>query len=72
MIATAVSEMVRNIVRFADAGEVVVELLEEPRRGIRVVARDTGPGIPDVEPGAARRLQHLPRPGPGPARAPAG
>lgn len=49
MIATAVSEIARNIVRFADGGEVVVELLEEPRRGLRVVARDTGPGIPDVD-----------------------
>jgi serine/threonine-protein kinase RsbT len=48
MIATAVSEIVRNIVRFADYGEVVVELVDEPRSGLRVVARDTGPGIPDV------------------------
>jgi RNA polymerase sigma factor (sigma-70 family) len=49
LIATAVSEVSRNIVRFAGAGEVVVELLEEPRRGVHVVARDTGPGIADVE-----------------------
>jgi serine/threonine-protein kinase RsbT len=49
VIATAVSEVVRNIVRFADAGEVVVELLEEPRMGVRVVCRDKGPGIPDVD-----------------------
>jgi serine/threonine-protein kinase RsbT len=48
LIATAVSEVARNIVRFANAGEVVVELLESPRRGIKVVARDAGPGIPDV------------------------
>jgi serine/threonine-protein kinase RsbT len=47
-IATAVSEVVRNIVRFADAGEVLVELLDSPRRGIRITARDTGPGIADV------------------------
>jgi serine/threonine-protein kinase RsbT len=47
-IATAVSEVVRNIVRFADAGEVLVELLDQPRRGIRITARDTGPGIADV------------------------
>ena len=47
-IATAVSEVVRNIVRFADAGEVLVELLDSPRRGIRITARDSGPGIPDV------------------------
>jgi RNA polymerase sigma factor (sigma-70 family) len=49
VIATAVSEVARNIVRFAGAGEVVVELLEEPRRGVRVVARDTGQGIPDMD-----------------------
>jgi serine/threonine-protein kinase RsbT len=49
LIATAVSEVARNIVRFAHSGEVVIELLERPRRGVRIVARDTGPGIPDVE-----------------------
>ncbi len=49
VIATAVSEVCRNIVRFAGTGEVVVELLEVPRRGIQVVARDGGPGIPDVD-----------------------
>jgi len=49
VIATAVSEVARNILRFASAGEVVVELLEDPRRGVRIVARDSGPGIADVE-----------------------
>ncbi len=49
MIATAVSEITRNIVRFAGEGQIVVELLEKPRAGLRVVARDTGPGIADVE-----------------------
>ena len=49
VVATAVSEMARNIVRFAGSGEVVIEMIESPRRGVRVVARDTGPGIPDVE-----------------------
>ena len=49
LIATAVSEIARNIVRFAGSGEVVVELVERPRPGVRVVARDTGPGIADVE-----------------------
>lgn len=48
-LATAVSELARNIVRFADEGEIVVDLIEEHgRRGIRVVARDVGPGIPDI------------------------
>ena len=49
ILATAVSEVTRNIVRFAGTGEVVIELVETPRRGLRVVARDTGPGIPDLE-----------------------
>ncbi|WP_270886111.1 sigma-70 family RNA polymerase sigma factor [Pedococcus sp. 5OH_020] len=49
ILATAVSEVTRNIVRFAGSGEVVVELVERPRRGVRVTARDTGPGIHDVE-----------------------
>lgn len=49
MLATAVSEVARNIVRFAESGEVSIELLERPRPGIRVVARDAGPGIRDVD-----------------------
>jgi len=49
ILATAVSEMTRNIVRFAGTGEVVIELIDGPRRGVQVVARDTGPGIPDVD-----------------------
>lgn len=49
LIATAVSEVTRNIVRFAGNGEIVVEILEHPRSGVQVVARDTGPGIPDVQ-----------------------
>jgi RNA polymerase sigma factor (sigma-70 family) len=49
VIATAVSEIARNIVRFAGEGAIVIEVLEQPRRGVRVVARDAGPGIADVE-----------------------
>jgi serine/threonine-protein kinase RsbT len=48
ILATAVSEVARNIVRFAGAGEIVVELIEGSRRGVQVVARDAGPGIPDI------------------------
>ena len=49
MIATAVSEIARNIVRFAGNGEVTIELLDTPGPGVQVVARDVGPGIPDVD-----------------------
>lgn len=49
VIATAVSEISRNIVRFAGRGEIYLELLDEPRPGLRVVARDAGPGIPNLD-----------------------
>jgi anti-sigma regulatory factor (Ser/Thr protein kinase) len=49
LIATAISEIARNIVKFAEHGEVVVTPVTEPdRRGIHVVARDVGPGIEDT------------------------
>ena len=48
LIATAISEIARNIVKFAQRGEIVIRLVDEPgRRGVNVVARDTGPGIAD-------------------------
>jgi anti-sigma regulatory factor (Ser/Thr protein kinase) len=49
LIATAVSEIARNIVRFAGNGQLHIELVDQPRPGIRIVARDTGPGIPDID-----------------------
>jgi RNA polymerase sigma factor (sigma-70 family) len=49
IIATAISEIARNIVMFADRGEIVVSLVgENGRQGVTVVARDAGPGIPDL------------------------
>ena len=49
LIATAVSEIARNIVRFAGNGQLHIELVDQPRPGIRIVARDTGPGIPNID-----------------------
>lgn len=49
VIATAISEVARNIVKFARRGEIVVRLINEPaRQGVSIVARDSGPGIPDL------------------------
>ncbi|HZB21697.1 MAG TPA: sigma-70 family RNA polymerase sigma factor [Blastococcus sp.] len=48
IIATAVSEVTRNLLRFAGCGELVMEEVQAPRPGIRIVARDTGPGMEDV------------------------
>jgi anti-sigma regulatory factor (Ser/Thr protein kinase) len=49
-IATAISEIARNITVHAGAGEIVLrELEEDGRKGLAVIARDEGPGIGDVE-----------------------
>jgi serine/threonine-protein kinase RsbT len=50
IVATAISETARNIVMFAKRGEVIVSLIgENGRQGVMVVARDSGPGIPDLD-----------------------
>jgi len=49
LIATAISELARNIVLYARRGEIVLTSSNEDKRpAIVVVARDDGPGIPDV------------------------
>ena len=49
MIITAISEVSRNILEHAKRGEILVSSLREGSRdGLCVVARDEGPGIPDV------------------------
>ena len=48
-LATAVTEVARNIVVHAGRGELLLGVVEERgRRGIYVVARDGQPGIADV------------------------
>lgn len=50
LIATAISELARNIFEYAGTGEIIVNVIERKlRRGVLVCARDQGPGIPDVE-----------------------
>ena len=50
MIATAVSELVRNILKYAGNGEIRLRRIREPsRRGIEIEALDRGPGIADCE-----------------------
>ncbi|NLG69321.1 MAG: anti-sigma regulatory factor [Firmicutes bacterium] len=49
-IATAVSEIARNILLYAGTGTVRIrECRSGDRVGLEVVAEDRGPGIPDVE-----------------------
>lgn len=49
VIATAISELARNIVLYAKRGEILLSLVKQgEREGIEVIARDEGPGISDV------------------------
>ena len=50
LIATAISELARNIVLYAREGEMELQLVaDDHRRGLVIVARDHGPGIADLE-----------------------
>ena len=50
LIATAISELARNIVQYASRGEIVLQSCErDGRAGVVVIARDEGPGIPERE-----------------------
>lgn len=52
-IATAVSELARNVLRYAGGapGDVRIRALDGPspeRVGVEIIVHDEGPGIPDV------------------------
>ena len=50
MIATAVSELARNIIKYAEKGEIIIDTIEKGHQsGIEIIARDVGPGISDIE-----------------------
>src|SRR5215216_2155962 len=50
LIATAISEIARNIVVHVGEGEMVLRALHEGRRcGVLVIATDRGPGIRDLD-----------------------
>jgi serine/threonine-protein kinase RsbT len=49
LIATAISELARNIVEYAQNGEIILRSLQKgTRRGLEIVASDRGPGIADI------------------------
>lgn len=50
VIAAAIAEIGRNIVRYAQRGEMEFRIIENGgRSALTVIARDEGPGIADVE-----------------------
>lgn len=50
LIATAISEIARNILVYAGQGDIRLSLTQrDGRRGVEVIATDQGPGIADIE-----------------------
>lgn len=50
LVATCVSELARNIVEYAGTGELIIGLADnDEKKGIVIIAKDKGPGIPDIE-----------------------
>lgn len=48
-LITAASELVRNMLRYANGGEVLIEVISRGRdNGIRLTFKDEGPGIGDI------------------------
>ena len=49
-LVTAASELARNTLDYGGGGEVeIIRLSEPPRRGVRLIFTDKGPGIADIE-----------------------
>ncbi len=48
LIATAISEMARNILVYAKSGEIILRPEQDSKAGIAIIAQDEGPGIPDL------------------------
>jgi len=48
-LITAASELLRNMLRYADGGNCLVEVVSSGRNnGVRLTFSDKGPGIPDI------------------------
>jgi serine/threonine-protein kinase RsbT len=50
LIATAISELARNIVSYAGSGEIALKIVNgSDRVGLSIIACDSGPGIRDIQ-----------------------
>jgi len=48
-LLTAASELVRNMMRYANGGVCIIEVVSSGRmNGVRLTFSDSGPGIPDI------------------------
>jgi len=48
-LITAASELVRNMIKYASGGHILIEVVSKGREnGIRLTFKDQGPGIPNI------------------------
>ena len=48
-VVTAASELARNTLIYGGGGSMVLETLNGPRLGLKLIFEDNGPGIPDIQ-----------------------
>jgi serine/threonine-protein kinase RsbT len=49
-LITAASELVRNMLKYAGGGKILMEIISKNNQsGLRVTFEDKGPGIPDIK-----------------------
>jgi serine/threonine-protein kinase RsbT len=49
-LLTAASELVRNMLRYADGGQATLEIImQNNNKGVRLIFADKGPGIKDIK-----------------------
>ncbi len=50
LIATAISEITRNVIMYASRGQMWVRVVQQGRfSGVEIVVEDEGPGIPNLD-----------------------
>jgi len=47
-LKTAVSELGQNVIKYAKEGTISVYEIDSPKKGIKVIVEDKGPGIADL------------------------
>jgi serine/threonine-protein kinase RsbT len=48
-LITAASELVRNMLKYGEGGEVIIEsVVNDRNKGVKLTFIDKGPGIPDI------------------------
>ena len=48
-VVTAASELARNTLIYGGGGSMILETLNGPRLGLKLIFEDNGPGIPDIQ-----------------------